>query len=71
MLCADTWTATEADSDEESEEEEYTVEAILDERKVQGITQYLVQWEGWDDATTWEPASNFHEGNAVLAEYLE
>ena len=39
---------------------------------MKGITKYLVRWEGWGDATTWEPEANLGTvGELRLAEYLE
>ena len=38
-------------------EVEYEVEAVLDKRIFNGITQYFVKWEHYDE-TTWEPVDN-------------
>jgi len=41
------------------EEAEYVVEAILDKRSTNGVTQYLLKWKGYtDDDNTWEPREN-------------
>jgi len=40
-------------------EAEYVVEAILDKRTTNGVTQYLLKWKGYsDDDNTWEPRAN-------------
>ena len=58
--------AVEPDEDEgegegeDDEEEEYTVEAIVGERKVRGKVQYLVSWLGFAEQT-WEPLANVSE----------
>eukprot|EP00966_Prymnesium_polylepis_P213874 4953294-Prymnesium_polylepis.1 len=40
------------------EEDVYEVEAIRSKRTVQGVTQYDIKWQGWDESTnTWEKAS--------------
>ena len=42
-----------------SEEEEYTVEAVLAKRVVKGKPQYKVKWKGYDETeATWEPVDN-------------
>lgn len=41
--------------------EEYEVSEILDKRKRNGLTEYLVKWEGYDsEDNTWEPTSNLN-----------
>uniref|UniRef100_A0A5S6QKA1 Chromo domain-containing protein n=1 Tax=Trichuris muris TaxID=70415 RepID=A0A5S6QKA1_TRIMR len=40
---------------------EYTVERIVDRRVVNGRLEYLLKWDGYDDAeNTWEPVENLH-----------
>ena len=57
-------------SEEESEgEESYEVSAVLDTRVKDGNVEYLVEWEGWPGADTWEPEAHLHN-NLVLKEYL-
>lgn len=42
-----------------AEEEEYSVEKILDKRTKGGKTEYLIKWEGYPDSeNTWEPDEN-------------
>jgi len=46
-------------SDGEEEEEEYSVEKILDKRTKSGKVEYLIKWEGYPDSeNTWEPQDN-------------
>jgi len=46
-------------SDGEEEEEEYSVEKILDKRTKGGKVEYLIKWEGYPDSeNTWEPQDN-------------
>lgn len=41
------------------EEEEYTVEKILEKRMKGGKVEYLIKWEGYPDSeNTWEPQDN-------------
>ena len=43
--------------------EEYPLEAILAEEKFQGVTKYLVKWEGYPEyRCTWETRSMFQDG---------
>eukprot|EP01133_Synstelium_polycarpum_P005666 gene5666-6542_t len=45
--------------DDTDEEEVYAVESILDRRKVDGILEYLVKWEGWKlEESTWVSADS-------------
>ena len=42
-------------SDSDSDSEEYTVQAIINERNKKGEVQYLVRWKGYPGEDTWEP----------------
>merc|ERR1712126_654122 len=43
----------------DEEEEEYSVEKILDKRTKGGKVEYLIKWEGYPDSeNTWEPQDN-------------
>jgi hypothetical protein len=46
---------------------EYTVEAILNSRKIKGRKQYLVKWEGYSHAeNTWEPVANLANAKEAI-----
>src|SRR5208282_230217 len=50
-------------------EDEYTVEAIIGERHIDGVPQYLVKWLGYPGEDTWEPESHVKE-SAALEKWL-
>lgn len=44
---------------EQQEEEVFSVEKIVSKKVVEGKTQYLLKWKGYDsDENTWEPEEN-------------
>ena len=55
---------------EDTKEEAYTVESILDKRITRNKIQYLVKWEGYPDwESTWEPESAFKYHRDAINEY--
>jgi hypothetical protein len=51
-------------------EEEYTVEKILDKKKIKGEFKYLVKWEGWDEKdSTWEPLENLQNVQGLVEQF--
>lgn len=45
----------------ETNDKEWDVADIIDERQLKGKKEYLIRWKGCDiDQDTWEPASNVH-----------
>lgn len=51
----------------EGDEEEFEVENIMDKRKRQGGTEYLIKWLGYDAThNTWEPEENLGFGLQVF-----
>jgi hypothetical protein len=57
-------------SAEDSDEEEWEVERILDSRKRYRKLSYLVQWAGYNYVrTSWEPAENLENAAELLEEF--
>ena len=55
--------------EDESEDEQFEVEAILASRPAGRTVEYLVKWTGWDDPAdnSWEKKSDIHAD--LIAEY--
>merc|ERR1711942_585550 len=53
------------------EEPEYEVERIVDKRVVDGATEYLVKWKGWENKEdqTWEPKQNLVGSEKLIKKY--
>jgi len=57
-------------SEEDSCEELFVVEKILDFRKHEGQRQYLVQWHGYGpEENTWEPEHGLSQAVALLVDF--
>ena len=52
-------------------DDEFEVEALLDDRIRRNKLQYLVKWKGYPlHEATWEPATHLENARKVLQEYL-
>ena len=50
-----------------SNQEEFEIDAIVDERVVNGENQYLIKWHGYlEDDNTWEPLSHVKNTEALI-----
>ena len=53
-----------------SDDDIYTVERIVDKKKVGQKTHYLVKWEGYNsDQNTWEPLQNLKNVRDLLKKF--
>jgi hypothetical protein len=53
-------------------EEEYIVEEVIDKRKVNGVVEYLIKWEGYEKTeSTWEPIENLKNIINLLKDFEE
>ena len=56
--------------EQSQEEEEYTVEQIIDKRNLNGQIEYRVKWQGYDEiAATWEPLDNLRTVMSLVMDY--
>ena len=52
-------------------DDEFEVEAILDDRIRRNKLRYLVKWKGYSShEATWEPATHLENASQILHEYL-
>lgn len=57
-------------SEEESDDDLFTVEKLLDKKVVKGRVLYLVQWKDYDSShNSWEPVQNFSECKEAIDEF--
>nr|XP_050845732.1 histone-lysine N-methyltransferase SUV39H2-like isoform X2 [Vespula vulgaris] len=48
----------------------WEVEKILNKKKINGVTSYLIKWKDWsDDYNTWEPLKNMTNCDEILKEF--
>ena len=53
--------------EEDLDDQQYEVEAILNHRKIGKTTEYLIKWVGYDDSeNTWEPEKNVIENSKEM-----
>ena len=52
-----------------NENDYYTVEEIINRRKINGKYEYLIKWKGYDGQNTWEPIQNLQSIKDVIKEY--
>jgi hypothetical protein len=65
---SDSYMTSENDTELQLDSDEYLIDTILDQRSKNGITEYLIKWDGYpiQDAT-WEPESNLtHSQNSLV-----
>ena len=66
----DAETPDNVELDENTTEEEYEVERILQMKKFSGRTKYLVKWKGYDTSeNTWEPVKNLTSCRAAVQQF--
>ncbi|EFQ96955.1 hypothetical protein MGYG_09215 [Nannizzia gypsea CBS 118893] len=60
----------EPEIQQENQEQEYEVERILDEKRINGKIHYLVKWKGYDDSeNTYEPMRNLQNATQAIEKY--
>ena len=60
----------ESDPDE-SDTEEYVIEAILDHSCIDDTKYYLVKWQGYENSSDWVSAEDLAGAPEMVAEYEE
>ena len=58
-------------NDNSNKNDYYTVDEIINRRKVNGKYEYLIKWKGYAVQNTWEPFQNLQSIKDVIKEYDE
>jgi len=58
-------------NDNSNKNDYYTVDEIINRRKVNGKYEYLIKWKGYAGQNTWEPFQNLQSIKDVIKEYDE
>jgi transposase InsO family protein len=62
----------EVDSAATSEEDRYSIDAVIDQRIVRGHKEYLVRWTGYDGEDTWQSADQMQQdAPEAVKEFLD
>lgn len=52
------------------DEDEYEVEEVRDEKKIQGATHFLIKWKGWpSEYNQWVPQENMANATGAIDAY--
>ena len=56
--------------EDDAQQEEHEVEAILNHRIFRGKPQFLIAWKGWPSSeNSWEPEIHLKNASALLEQY--